>query len=406
MKNKKTISGITLIELLVAISVSGIITFTITMMFQSAFSAYDFSQKELIVYKALSSALDEVINGTFDSYAVKDSLEIVEATARSITFVPLWVEEGRYTLVKDSAYYLDIPHKSGASTPIVEIKKKGEQYYRPTEITFFPRPDAKKKDSFKINTEFPPGLNMRVSYYPDAVDFPQTQVKIFWDKKNKNCLYTYKNKTKILPMRFLGAGIKDAVFEYFDNANVRIMPEGSGAGIPAEKLGLITAARLTLTGDYKGEERQMSSFISIRNSRAHGLGVIIQQGTHFKMPDSRNVRTFSLVNISGAKSGDIIRLEARPKSGQAYAVEVELAGKEETIYFKNYSIEYPPGHKVYSEHIDQSVDLGLNILTVGRTGVFDYDFDGGIGNEIELKGDVELFVPRMDCTAAAVFIRP
>jgi hypothetical protein len=73
---------------------------------------------------------------------------------------------------------------------------------------------------------------------------------------------------------------------------------------------------------------------------------------------------------------------------------------------KEYSIDYPPGLTVYSETINQTTDLPLNFLAIGKNGRYDYDYDDNTENVVDLKGKVMLTVEKMTVDGAALFIRP
>ena len=64
------------------------------------------------------------------------------------------------------------------------------------------------------------------------------------------------------------------------------------------------------------------------------------------------------------------------------------------------------GKTVYSEVVNLTLDLPLNFMNLGATGRYDYDYDEDTDNIVNLEGDVELVVTRMDASGAALFIRP
>ena len=45
-------------------------------------------------------------------------------------------------------------------------------------------------------------------------------------------------------------------------------------------------------------------------------------------------------------------------------------------------------------------------MTLGANGRYDYDFDEDVNNVVDLAGEVEIEVTRMDVSGAALFIKP
>ena len=134
---------------------------------------------------------------------------------------------------------------------------------------------------------------------------------------------------------------------------------------------------------------------------------MIRPDTKLRIPDSKHIRAFSLVNITGVKSGDRIRLRAVSDAGQSWGIDVELDVKDDKAYVHKYSIEYPTGSTVFSEKLQQTTELPLNMLTLGGNGRYDYDFDEDLKNNVvNLEGNIELSVVQMDPAGAALFIRP
>ena len=50
--------------------------------------------------------------------------------------------------------------------------------------------------------------------------------------------------------------------------------------------------------------------------------------------------------------------------------------------------------------------MGLNLLTLGTNGLYDYDDDEDIEDFVVLEGDVMLEVTKMDIEGAGLFVRP
>jgi len=61
---------------------------------------------------------------------------------------------------------------------------------------------------------------------------------------------------------------------------------------------------------------------------------------------------------------------------------------------------------VYSKTVNLSLALPLNFMNLDTTGRYDYDYDKNTTNVVNVEGDVELVVTKMEVNGAALFIRP
>jgi prepilin-type N-terminal cleavage/methylation domain-containing protein len=436
LTNKRT-NGLTLIELLIAISIATILTGVVVLMLKTSFDAYTFGQQEVLLEKALDDCLDEIAGEGFENYGLKDSLEILNVTPASITFVPLWVDDSHTLklehehpeLVLKTPFTLNRPFKPGAALPIAELsaisyqlsaesRRLKTENWKAVPITFVigsHKEPLKADDQISLNAPVEPGSKIRFIFHPDAANFPDCAMTIsatggsaFGGKwQQDKIIRTYKGKTDTIPKYNLpGVTLTDFKLQYFDNTNTEVEPR-------PELIPNITAVKVSLkalTG--KQANRQTSkhkngfTFINIRNTRTAGAGLIIRQGTRIKIPDSKHIRVFSLASVIGIKEGGTIELEARPEKGTIWKIRIELGFDDKIPILKKYSVEYPSGRTVYSETINLTTDLPLNFMNLGGNGRYDYDFDKDGNNVVNLEGDVELVVTKMDADGAALFIRP
>ncbi len=399
------IKGLTLLELLIAIGISAILGGTTVFMLRTSLDAYLFTEEEALIQKILSETLNELSGNSYNVPGIKDALEILEAREDSFSFVPLWVDDSHRVTSGKRRFILNRPFKPGAALPIAECEIPGEEH-KFLSITFIPNEEPTKatlNDIVILNEPLKPNARLRFLFHPDATSFTDVVMKIKWDSNQGCFLRSYKNKTEKIPKySYKGFKLTGARFQYFDNSNAEI-----STPVPEELIPNISAVRLSLSltqGNSKAREAVV--FINLRNSRAFGKGIVIHQGTRIKIPDSHNIRTFSLGNIIGVKQGDVIQLEAQPTRGKSWRITLELGIKDKLPIIKRYIIDYPPGATVYSETINQTLDLPLNFLTLGGNGRYDYDFDKDVDNIVNLKGDVVLSVEKMGPLGAAIFIRP
>lgn len=408
MKSK----GLTLIELIVTIGIATILTGVVVFMLTTSFDTYSFGQQDALLDKALDDCLEEIAGGGLESYGIKDALEILKISPTSITFVPLWIDDSHnvLTLKPNEPITLNRPVKPASSIPIAEIAGgwsgygAKEQLWRGIPITFIPgvhRDPLKPDDLVFLNTAVDAD-KIRFLFHPETTNFPECAMTIKWD--GTKITRTYKGKTEVIP-RYNISGVKlsDLRLQYFDNTNTQLKPT-------PELIPNISAVRLNLevvTSDKTNQRlsRKGFVFINVRNTRTAGRGLLIQKGMRIKIPDSKNIRAFSLANVSGIKDRGVIELEARPKKGTVWRVRILLGFEDNTCLLKRYSIEYPPGRTVYFETVNLTCDLPLNFLNLGG-GRYDYDFDKNASNLVNLEGEVELVVTKMDASGANLFVRP
>lgn len=407
-------SGLTLVELLISITITSILAGTVVLMLKSALDSYNFVQGEMVLQKVLDETLEEIFEGGFDDYGIKDSIEILNAASKSITSAPLWVDESHnlIPLKPNTEMILNRPFKAGATLPIAEASSipRGNRAMRrwyTVPITFILGAHAdpyKPDDIVMLNKPLPAGSSVRFVYQADAAYFPDCRMEIKW--AGDRIIRKYNGKEDIIPKHSIkGVAFTDCDFQYFDNTNT-LIPFKQDGSMDKELLPQITAVRVTLKAKGMGTNKEVSTFISLRNTRSAGAGIVIRKGTKFKIPDSKHIRMFSLSNVIGVKEGDCIDIEAVSKSGESWKVRMELGIKDNVDVIKKYSIEYPSGMSVYSETINLTTDIPFNFLTLGNNGLYDYDFDKGSQNIVNLEGEVTLTVTRMDCSGAALFIRP
>lgn len=428
------INGLTLIELLIALSIAAILTGVVVLMLKTSFDAYSFGQQEVLLEKALDDCLDEISGGGFEEYGIKDSLEILNVTPTSITFVPLWVDDSHLLkpehehpeLALKTPFTLNRPFKAGASLPITELSAVSHQRsaesrrlkaenWRAVSVTFVlgsRKNPLKPDDEVILNAPVEPGSKIRFIFHPDAASFPDCAMVIKW--QSDKITRTYKGKAEAIPKYNIpGVILSGLKFQYFDNVNTEVEPR-------PELIPNITAVKVSLKSSlitraaYKPfaagysplATKQGSTFINLRNTRTAGTGLIIREGTRMKIPDSKHIRVFSLANVAGIKEGGAIELEARPKKGNTWKIIIELGYDDKTPILKRYSVQYPAGGTVYAETINLTTDLPLNFMNLGANGRYDYDFDKNVKNMVNLEGPVELTVTKMDADGAALFIRP
>ena len=376
-------------------------------MLKTSFEIYSVGQSELLFVKALDESLEEITGSGIDNYGIRDALQILSVGPSSITFAPLWVDNTHITTSKHehsklaaiSPFRLNRPFKAGAPMPLAEIlTPNGWRSIPVTLVSGKHKNPLSPDDLIFLNYPVTAGRKIRFIYHPDASNFPDTAMTLAW--KDNLITRTYKGKTESIPKyKIPGVKLSDLKFKYFDNTNTKIEPR-------AELIPNITAVKASLEINFGNQKRNGSNFINLRNTRVVGTGLIIQKGTKLKIPDSSHIRVFSISNIIGVKKGDLIELEARPEKGSAWKIKIELDFDQNTPIIRKYSVEYPSGMPVYSKTVNLSLTLPLNFMNLDTTGRYDYDYDKNTTNVVNVEGDVELVITKMEPNGAALFIRP
>lgn len=399
--------GLTLLELLIAVAISMLLGGTVVLMLKTSMDAYLFSEEQALIQKILDESLEEISGESFQVYGLKDALMILEAREDALSFVPLWIDETHRVNTQKESFVLDRPFRLGSSMPFFEFRPGPKDNFSPAPIVFISRQEddkGKTEDAVIPRDPLPLGSEVRIIFSADPEHFPDVIMRLNWDSQKKRIMRRYKNKTESVPKQPLtGIKLVGLKFQYFNNSNTE-MP----SPVPEDLLSEISAVKATLDLESKGQPnlRQASTFISMRNARTFGKGIIIREGMRIRIPDSSSIRAFGLGNIVGVKKGDVIQLKAQPSQGSAWRINIELDVKDNLPIVKRYAIDYPPGLTVYSETINLTCDLPFSLLGIGANGRYDYDVDKDVQNLVDLKGEVYLTVEKMTAKGAALFIRP
>ena len=133
----------------------------------------------------------------------------------------------------------------------------------------------------------------------------------------------------------------------------------------------------------------------------------LHKGMHIPIPDSKMIKALMITNLAGITNGDILKLEALPRVGDAWKITIQFdrRGSAKPVIGK-ITVEYPPGVIQYTEEPKVPVELGVNLLLLGKDGLYDYDDDEDVDDTVILEGDVVLNVTEMEIKGAGLFVRP
>lgn len=420
--------GITLLELLITISITVVLTGVVLLMLKTGFEVYSFSYQEQVLEQVLDDVLEKVSGESIEEIGIKDALEINSIGRNTISIVPLWVDDthalspehyqaGTFHQIP---FVLNRPVRPGSGLPLMEARFQQDDPNRkrrawksvPIEFVTGSQKDPLHPDDRVYLTEpLVHGQAIRFVYHPQTAGFPDARVVFRWDKGALKRIYRGRQET--IPRRSVpGVVVEDVRFIYLDSTGREVEPNNAYIlRISAIKVVVKVAfadPRLGQRGDtrFARSSKEGYVFINLRNSPGGGAGILLSSGMRVKIPNSHDVRVFSVGKVVGSAEGGILRLEARPEQGSAWAVGMQFEMNKDVTILKRYTIEYPPGNVVYQNMVNLSTEVGLDFMRLDSTGRYDYDFDEKAVNTVDLQGKVELVVTQMDVRGAALFVRP
>ncbi|MFH1504685.1 MAG: type II secretion system protein [Candidatus Omnitrophota bacterium] len=394
--------GFTLIELLVSIAITVIITAAIYFSLNSALDSWGYLQNQLALQKVLSEAIEEVIAGTEAVHGLRDSLEITSAGAGRVEFIPPWSDD-THMAVKNFAYTLNRRIKPGTAVPIGEAKYPESNKYRIVPIKIMKSEDL-KISQVKLGYDVPAASQLRFTYHPDPKANLDVFKTIWWDSETYQIYSEDLNGLENISRNPFGIQITNMKLSYYDNANNLIT---DFEWVDNKDLNMITGIEVSMEAKLGQHTQNLISFINLRNAPMRSGYLALKQDMRLPIPDSHNVRIFSITNISGVANGDELQIEAVPEFGETWRAKIKFsrAGLAEPK-IESCTIEYPPQNIVYTEYPRMSIDVGLDLLTIGASGLYDYDDDNETDDIVMLEGEVMLKVIKMDIEGVGLFIRP
>jgi len=398
-KNK----GLTLIELLISIAITVIIGGALYFSLNTALESWSYTKDQLALQKVLSQVMKEIISGSVETYGLRDSLEIKLATNERIEYVPPWTDDTHTVAEKDFIYTLNRRIKPGTAVPIGELKLFESREYRLIPVTEIER-DKSGASQVKLGLAVSSGGQLRFSYHPDSEDNPDVIESVWWDNDDKAVYAQYIDETENISKNLFGVEIVEIKLSYYDNTNKLIT---DSEYIDDRDLNMITGIEVFLKAKLGNHTRSLMSFVNLRNSPLRSGYLSIREGVNIPIPDSEDIFTLLLTNISGVNSGDTIILEAVPEVGKSWTIKIKFSQVgSANPKIESFTIEYPPGYAVHTEYPRSDIDTGLSLLELDPGGLYDYDDDEDTEDVVVLSGDVLLEVKRMEVEGAGIFVKP
>ncbi|MFA5148889.1 MAG: type II secretion system protein [Candidatus Omnitrophota bacterium] len=402
-------SGFTLIELLIAITIAVFITAAIYWSMATALQSWAYMKDELLLQKVLSQVLQDIIEGTPEKNGLRDSLEVVRAYSDELEVVYPRTDSSHMAQSGLNVYELDRDIKAGASMPIGEARLPDTDSYYPIAVSMLDWGRKEELNKVQLLSKVAPGSLLRFTFHPDPKKNPDAITRYRWAKEDGQVYVEDSGGDNAISKNPFGITITGFSLRYFDNTNRDISEGGDVADDELQFIGgieiSIEASMRQKNGD-PGKKKDLVSFVSLRNSPAKGGAIILKEGMKVAIPDSRRIRTLFLSNLSGIDDRDVIQLTAMPGRGSDWRLTVNFSRTGLTApKISSYTIEYPSGKTVFSDKPNSNVGMGLNLLSLGPNGMYDYDYDENTDNIVLLEGDVELKVTKMDISGAAIFVK-
>ena len=368
-----------------------------------AFDSWTYCRDQLGLQKVLAETMDKVISGSVKEPGVKDSLEIVAAGKTRVEFVPPWVDDTHSSASREFLYTLNKKMKPGSPVPIGEIKMPETDRWRLVPVQTVALEDN-ATTQVRLGLSVPEGSDLRFAYHADRLREPDVVKKIFWDPKTKDIMLEYGDHSENLSKNFFGVEILNMKFDYFTNHNDLVTDRDWAEESDLET---VTGIQVEIEARLGEQVQKLIRFVNLRNAPLRTGYLTLKKGLKVRIPDSKNIKTFLITNLSGIANNDVLVLEAVPQAGKTWRarVEFEKIGSQKPIV-KKIQIEYPPQNIVFTDMPRTTTDLGINLLLLGIDGLYDYDDDEDTDDSVLLEGNVDLYVTEMSFEGAGLFIRP
>ncbi|MBI4431422.1 MAG: prepilin-type N-terminal cleavage/methylation domain-containing protein [Candidatus Omnitrophica bacterium] len=405
-------NGVTLVELLIAITLTTIVGGAIGMIFNAAMETWRFGDEMASIEAMIPALVNQISEGDYVSPGIVDALVVTEASAHSIGFVPLimeYFEPDRFRN-EEQTFPLSYPYLKGSPVPKGQIRAEDSDSFRNIRTAFLPG-DAKdppeEHDRVQILDELPDGAQLRVIYRPDHLKNPLTIMRIHWDDAKGEITRDYLGSSEVLGKNSFGVSFMDTRFQYFSNVNLEIQPLAGEEFLEDEQRQQITAAKVLISGKKGATKKTIMQFMNMRNLGWAASGIVLTEGTEVVIPNSRAIRSLAIVNITGVKEKSMLTFEIESSTGQPWLARLKFDLIEEQPALIDYVIEYPVGKNVLTRPVFSPVAKGFDLLTFDETGRYDYDDDPAMDDVVTFDDETVTFrVTEMGIGGAALYVRP
>lgn len=404
--------GVTLIELLVAISLTTIVGGAIGMIFNAAMETWRFGDEIASIEAVAPPLVNQISEGDYTNSGIVDALAITEASKNSIGFVPLFLDhfDADAFLNEDQIFKLSYPFQKGSTIPKGQIRTPGSPAFRNVRTAFLPgelEDPPEDLDRVQFLDEIPENARVRIIYRPSHEKDPRVIMRIHWDETTGELTREYLGNTESLGKNIFGVSITEMILQYFTNTNLEILPPSGEELLDDNQRQQITAAKIMLSAKKGDTEKTMVQFVNMRNLGWATTGAVITEGSEVTIPSSFRIRSLAIVNITGVQDDSTLSFQVESAQGTTWLARLHFGLVDEKPALIDYSIEYPEGKVVLNRAVFLPVSRGFDLLTFDETGKYDYDDDNGVEDTVVFDDDPVTFrVVEMGIGGAALHIRP
>jgi prepilin-type N-terminal cleavage/methylation domain-containing protein len=401
MRNQK---GLTLIEVMVAISIASMLTFGLERLLSTALTSWRLAIEEADISSLSEDTIRRLLEGDYDLPGIRDAVEVLKIEEEFVSFVPLWVDTFK-TLPKDGNFYLSKQLRAGTPSPLAEVKFPSSRDFG----TYFVTVSNDGGLKSWVNFGFPirKGSVVRLSYHPDVRTHPELAMTFAWDKTGQRVTRTYNGEVTHFNTRKEKIKTTSLKFEYYGGNNLPVDISGKKL---SERNALIRVTALKIYMTLEGSEisKEATSFVNIRALGKAGQGIILDEGLDIPIPSSKHIRLLQLVNFTGVDEGQVIELKATaPRAKSAWRLKLFLGVESTLPVLRRFEIYYPSKKMVEEADAETSLKYGLDLMELSSDGQYDYDEDEGVLDFVEFKGsEVTLSVLRSDPEGVMLIVRP
>ncbi len=396
--------GITLVEILLVIAIIGIIAGVSSFIFDTSMFSWTFSTDTLLVERTAKQILNFIIEGDDKNPGIREALAITEATKKSLTVLPLWRDTFEYKGV-DQRFYLTKQLAKDSQMPICWVKHPNTKDFiaRSIELRF----DTYRHQHYvNVLGDLIVGDIVKLAYKADSQVNPEVSMRLYYNDKTRVLMRQYALVSKTILQDIEKVDIDSCEFSYFTNTGEKIAFDDDV--IVPGKLSNISGIGIRVKAKRNSEEFELMSFAALRNLKNLTGGLILTEGYEVKIPDSYNIKGLIIDSISGIENNDKIVLGIGYDQEPSWMLNIDLGFAKGEPVIKNYKIEFPYGSSVFSSGpVAMDPLRGLNLLTLDKNGLFDYDDDSGLTDRVIFKGEnIYLKVLRLDVDSATLYFRP
>ena len=254
-------AGFTLIELMVAISLSLIILGAIYFSLNAALESWRYTRNELALQQVVGTTIDEIIEGTDTYPGLRSALEVIDAEEHRFTFVQPWVEEHQAS-GGSKGYQLTRHVKPGAGLPTAEFALPGTDFYHSLSVAWQDPDNLSTRPRLKP-LDLESGSTLRLSYHPDPERAPDAVMTVGWDSKERTIMVDHIGGREQIGKNIFGVEIVECRFRFYDPSNT---PLEDFAVHGKNSMQLITAVEVQITGRIEQHELTLIGMVMLRNS--------------------------------------------------------------------------------------------------------------------------------------------